>query len=554
MTGGQHDRQEATDQTQSLYRVFFENSPDAMYIGSTDGTIIDVNQAWLDLFGYSREQLATFNVADSYENPEDRAAFLEEMARSGYVHNQVRLKRRDSLVFDCDRTSLAVKDSDGNVIAFQGIMRDVTERSRAERVLRESEEKYRVLFENTMDAIALVSPGGLLLEANRAYLELFGCSEEDIGTLNVEEQYVDEERRTQFLEMMASNETILDDEVQLKKRDGSVMDCVRNVFVRRDQDGNVIGEQCVVRDVTEQKQAQEEIRASEERFRSLFEQSMDAIYVVDYDGSNMKANRAWMQLFGYTSADLATLNVIDLYANPADRESLLRRISRTSVVADEVRFKKKDGTVFDCARTVAARRDRRGNIVAFQGIMRDITEQKRAYIELERLARYDTLTGLLNRRAVLERLEEWMRHIERYKGKFCVIMLDLDHFKHVNDDYGHQVGDRVLAQTAEVLRQSLRQTDIVGRYGGEEFLVILPRTDCEGARVVAERIRTLMQVTEMSDGRGQTFTLTVSLGLGERFESDSVDSLVGRADEALYKAKENGRNRVEVLAQSTHDA
>jgi diguanylate cyclase (GGDEF)-like protein len=181
--------------------------------------------------------------------------------------------------------------------------------------------------------------------------------------------------------------------------------------------------------------------------------------------------------------------------------------------------------------------------------MRDVTQQKRAHDELERLARYDTLTGLLNRRALLERLEEWLRHVQRYGGKFCVIMLDLDHFKQVNDDYGHQVGDRVLAHTAEVLRQGLRQTDIVGRYGGEEFLVVLPHTDCIGARVVAERIRTRMTRTSMDNGKGYTFAITVSLGIAAHLDNDDVDSLVSRADRALYNAKENGRNRVKVLEE-----
>mgnify|MGYP006292722397 FL=1 len=539
------DRSEQLDPNR--YRAFFEASTDAMYIGNPDGTIMDVNQAWLDLFGYAREQLSEFNVRDSYVTLEERAAFIEQIVEKGSAHDEVRFRRRDGTTFDCERTGIAVTNPDGTLVAIQGIMRDISARKAAERALEESEAKYRALFEHTLDAIGLVSPGGLLLEANPAYLALFGYSLDDIGTLNVEGQYVNEDDRTRFLEWMSTHDSITDDEVRLRRRDGTMMDCVRNVFVRRDAEGNVVAEQCVIRDVTEQKRAHEEIQASEERFRSLFEQSMDAIYIVDYDGSNMKANRAWMELFGYTSDELKTLNVIDLYANPAHRQLLLRRIEHAETVADEVRFKKKDGTIFDCARTVAARRDKSGAIVAFQGIMRDVTDERRAQNELERLARYDTLTGLLNRRTILARLDEWMRHIQRYKGRFCVVMLDLDHFKQVNDEHGHQVGDRVLTQTAEVLRQGLRETDVAGRYGGEEFLILLPRTNCEGARIVAERIRKMIEKTPMSSGEGQTFTVSISLGIGERTDDDSVDTLVNKADQALYQAKANGRNRVEAL-------
>ncbi len=541
MTGAQRHQHDNPD----YYRSFFELSTDAMYIGNPDGTIIDVNQAWLDLFGCTREQLSDFNIKEAYANPQDRGPFLEQLIEKGFVRDEVRFKRFDGTFFTCERTGMAVRYAEGSIVAFQGIMRDVTARKAVERALRESEAKFRALFKNTMDAVGLISPGGLLLEANDAYLKLFGYSSRDIGAMNVESQYVDEDDRTRFLEWMANHDSMVDDEVQLRKRDGTIMDCVRNVFVRRDAEGNVVSEQCVIRDITERKRAFEQLQASEERFRSLFEQSMDAIYIVDYDGSNMKANRAWMDLFGYTADDLRRLNVTDLYANPADRQMLLQRIAHEGIVADDIKFKKKDGTIFDCARTVAARYDDSGAIVAFQGIMRDVTQERRTQDELERLARYDTLTGLLNRRAILARLDEWMQHVARYKGSFCVIMLDIDHFKHVNDTYGHQCGDRVLTQVADIVQQNLRQTDTVGRYGGEEFLLLLPRTDCKAAQVVAERIRSCVQKTSMYDGTGESFGVTVSLGIGNRIDGDSVDSLITRADQTLYKAKSNGRNRVE---------
>ncbi|MCK9356725.1 MAG: GGDEF domain-containing protein, partial [Dehalococcoidia bacterium] len=166
------------------------------------------------------------------------------------------------------------------------------------------------------------------------------------------------------------------------------------------------------------------------------------------------------------------------------------------------------------------------------------------------LARFDTLTGLLNRRIILEKLMEWLRHVRRYNGHLSVVMLDLDHFKQVNDLYGHQVGDHVLAETAGVLLRSARQTDFVGRYGGEEFLIILPRTDAAGAAAVAERARATMQGMSMRDAEGGAFTVTISLGVTEWREGDDDDALVSRADAAMYRAKAAGRNRVEVDASS----
>ena len=168
--------------------------------------------------------------------------------------------------------------------------------------------------------------------------------------------------------------------------------------------------------------------------------------------------------------------------------------------------------------------------------------------ELERLAYYDTLTGLLNRRAILEKLDEWLQHVLRYHDRLSVVMVDIDHFKHVNDTLGHRTGDRVLAEIAGLMRRSIRQTDHCGRYGGEEFLVILPRTDAAGAALMSERMRSAIDGTPMRRSDGGTFKITASFGVAECCEGDNEDLLVSRADAALYRAKDNGRNRTEIFA------
>jgi two-component system cell cycle response regulator len=167
--------------------------------------------------------------------------------------------------------------------------------------------------------------------------------------------------------------------------------------------------------------------------------------------------------------------------------------------------------------------------------------------KLERLANFDSLTGLYNRRAILGKLRELINLANRYKEDFGLIMLDIDHFKRVNDRYGHLTGDEVLEKIATIICRNIRETDIVGRYGGEEFIIILPKTNLASAWVVAERLRSIIEKAEMKDSAGNVFTITVSQGLAgwERGEDDH--SLISRADEALYKAKEKGRNRVQIM-------
>jgi two-component system cell cycle response regulator len=167
--------------------------------------------------------------------------------------------------------------------------------------------------------------------------------------------------------------------------------------------------------------------------------------------------------------------------------------------------------------------------------------------KLERLANFDSLTGLYNRRAILGKLHELINRANRYKEDFSLVMLDIDHFKRVNDRYGHLTGDEVLEKIAALIRRNIRDTDIAGRYGGEEFIIILPHTNLSSAWVIAERIRSIIEKAEMKDPAGNVFAVTVSQGLSGWERSEDADSLISCADEALYKAKAKGRNRVQIL-------
>ena len=167
--------------------------------------------------------------------------------------------------------------------------------------------------------------------------------------------------------------------------------------------------------------------------------------------------------------------------------------------------------------------------------------------KLEKLATFDSLTGLYNRRAILGKLRELINLANRYKEDFSLSMLDIDHFKKVNDRYGHLTGDEVLEEIATLIRQNIRDTDIVGRYGGEEFIIILPKTNLSSSWVVAERLRSIIEKAEMKDSAGNVFAITVSQGLAGWERGEDAYYLISCADEALYKAKEKGRNCVQIL-------
>jgi two-component system cell cycle response regulator len=164
--------------------------------------------------------------------------------------------------------------------------------------------------------------------------------------------------------------------------------------------------------------------------------------------------------------------------------------------------------------------------------------------ETQRLAHYDALTNLQNRRRTTERLEIEIARSRRYRTPLCLAICDVDHFKSVNDRFGHNMGDQVLVQVAGALQQSLREVDLVGRWGGEEFLIVLPDTTGEGAISVAERVR--MSVEAMAPFAGGPDRVTCSVGIAQFRGDDTTASFVDRADQALYRSKQNGRNRCTV--------
>jgi diguanylate cyclase (GGDEF)-like protein len=234
------------------------------------------------------------------------------------------------------------------------------------------------------------------------------------------------------------------------------------------------------------------------------------------------------------------------WIDPAQREQFLAALGQHGRVDDvEVQLRTANGRTFWCR--LSAQRMRFAGEETMLGAMVDITDQKLARERLHELATRDALTGTYNRRYLEELLRTEVERADRYSRPLTVAMIDVDHFKRVNDTYGHPVGDEVLRAIVSRCQKAIRISDALGRYGGEEFVLVLPETALNEARVVAERVRNSVSGALVVVG-DRALPITVSIGLASFQNKEKAEALLARADKALYAAKAAGRNRLEVDA------
>ena len=292
--------------------------------------------------------------------------------------------------------------------------------------------------------------------------------------------------------------------------------------------------------------ARESLRESERRFRILASGAFEGIAITS-QGKFMDVNAQLTEMLGYEPDEMIGQPITDFIA-PEDRDRVTANIRDGSESNIEHDMLRKDGsrvTVESHGQTIV-----QGGIPIRLTAIRDITEQKQLENELKRQAHIDHLTGVSNRGYFMTQAEMELNRAVRYDNPLSLYMLDIDFFKKVNDSHGHKVGDLVLVKLAEICRQTLREVDIIGRVGGEEFVILLPETDLAEATEVAKRLRESIAITKVPLEGGLPLQFTVSIGVTSLIsKDDNLDVLLNRADKALYKAKESGRNRVCIAKQ-----
>jgi diguanylate cyclase (GGDEF)-like protein/PAS domain S-box-containing protein len=414
----------------------------------------------------------------------------------------------------------------------------------SDRELQYSEKRFRDLTLSLSDWIWEIDINGVYTFASGRVFEILGYKPHELlgKTPYFLMQNAEAERIGKIMApAMQKHEPIRELENWAVSKDGKQVCLLTNAVPILNKKGDLMGYRGVDTDITARKvmQRQLEERTRElERYVAIVDEHV-IISQTDLDGIITYASSAFCNISGYTKNELLHQNH-NVIRHPDMPDSLYAELWTTITSGrswnGEFKNLKKDGGYYWVTADLSPLVDKAGNTFGYMAVRHDITDKKR----IEELSVTDRLTGLFNRLKLDEVMNQQHERLARYNETYSLIMLDIDHFKSINDSHGHQIGDKVLKEIARLIGANIRKTDVAGRWGGEEFLIICPHTGAEGATATAENLRVGIESHVFQD----VSSVTASFGVASYRSGDDPDSLMKRVDDALYQAKRSGRNRV----------
>jgi len=537
----------------AFYRKVIDQARDIILVVNPNGDILDANQAAVDAYGYSAAELCLLRIHD-LRAPETRDIVESQMNRAlqeGILFRTFHL-RRSGERFSVEVSSRQVRFSDQEAIV--SVIRDITAAVAVETALQESEEKFRLLVENIHTGVFIFDKQRFIYVNPPMYI-ITGYSEAELLAMNfwdiihAGQRDLVRDRGLRRLEGIDEPSSYL---MRVNRKDGETRWC--EVTAMRQQwagKAMVIG---LLYDVTDRSKAEEMLAASEMRYRMLAENVGDVIWTINFERQFTYVSPSVTQQLGYAPQELLYCNILDI-VHPEFHAVALENFKR--MAADkpsserggvfELQLVRRDGSRLWAEISANLLRDDGGRLIGLLGVSRDIATRKQLQEELVRLATIDGMTGAINRNYFMELAGQEMERSLRHRHQLSLLFVDIDHFKEINDTYGHRAGDEMLNWFAGLVRETVRDYDILGRMGGDEFAVLLPETATDAALQIAERLRQTVENSRLAIDAGQAIAVTVSIGITSREDSDKTfEELLKKADVALYRAKNLQRNCVQV--------
>jgi diguanylate cyclase (GGDEF)-like protein/PAS domain S-box-containing protein len=552
---------------QVVYEGIVESQAELVSLAKPNGEITFVNQAYARHYNREPHELIGTNLLDYV--PADARDAVEELLRevccsAATIESENLVAATNGETRWIAWTNRAIFAPDGSVTAIQSVGRDIERRVLAERRLKESEARYRLLADNVSDMVLQIDRDLVRRYISPSSRELLGYDPTElIGLSPIElchpdDQHIMAQATRALLAGEAERKTVVQ---RSRHRDGRWVWLESEIKALRDPEtGEICGIVGVARNVSNRIEAERCVKESEARYRLLADNVSDMVIRYDRDLVRRYVSPASLDILGYEPSELVNGKPLDV-CHPDDVDAAAAAFRALSAGEAERqtlinRRRHRDGRWIWAEVELKALRDPvSGEFCGVIGAVRDISKRKaiedelaEAHRRMEILATRDGLSGLANRRSFDETLDKEYRRAAREGSDLALIMIDVDRFKGFNDLYGHPAGDVCLKQVALAISGVIRRpADFAARYGGEEFAVLLPNTHESGAVEIAERIRLAVRELGIPNARGIDGLVTISAGAavtpkGER--GDWPHLLLLDADRALYKAKKAGRDHV----------
>ncbi|MFA6063115.1 MAG: PAS domain S-box protein [Gallionella sp.] len=548
-----HRAEGALRESEEKLRGLYELSPLGIALTDMNGRYIEFNEAFRKITGYPVDELKELDywtlTPKEYEGQEAaQLASLSRLGRYGPYVKEYRQKNGNLIPIQLNGTLITGKDGKKYIWS---IVEDITERKEAELQMRERELQYRTLANSGQALIWTSDTDKLCNYYNNVWLNFTGHSlEDEVGRSWTEGVHPDDVNRCVALyESAFDRRENFSMDYRLRRHDGEYRWLQDDGCPRFNSQGEFIGYIGYCLDITERKTAEENLKIT----ASFFENTQEAILITDENNTIIDVNPAFFQITGYSREEVLGLTPKILSSGRQDKayyEAMWQTLQQKKAWRGEIWNRRKTGEVYAELLSISVICDDYGKVVRYVGVFSDISHIKAHEAELSRIANYDALTGIPNRLLLTDRMRQSIAQTFREQNLMAVCYIDLDGFKPINDNMGHDAGDTVLVEIARRIENTIRGGDTVARLGGDEFVVLLLGLERDDECATSLE-RLLAAISQPLIVKNLACAVSASIGVSlYPLTEEDPDILLRHADQAMYAAKKSGGNRFHIYERT----